>query len=112
MVKLPLRFLKATHVKVKTTGLTRFRTGFGLHCRNENPNNRKIWAGEIATVTTRLVEGLDWSQLVLVATFPHNRFAVLGELENSDGDRTVDAETGTWVTAYDYIEYIIPVKVK
>lgn len=91
--ELPKRFLKATNVRVKRAPSTSIKKGWGIRARQ----NSRLWAGEIGTVETRLLQGNGWDQLELVAIFSGYRVLSLGELVRPDDEGpTADLEHGVW----------------
>lgn len=110
--KLPPKFRKASHIRVKAKPETRFKGGYfhpSLRCRE----NTSAYAGEVATVEVRRITGVDWSQLVLIATFAHGREIELGELRDADDFATDDETKGTWYVGLslgDDIDLLAPAK--
>lgn len=100
--KLPVRFLKARKVRVKSTPATRVKQGWGLRCRAgySGEQDNRLWAGEVGEVYCHLVEGNGWDQLELIAEFSRMRRVVIGELVRPDDEGpTADLVHGVWRVA-------------
>jgi len=106
-MKLPPAALKKLGCVVKRKPETR---KFGLRCSNTwNAANNCAWAGDNGRLTKRVIEGVDWSQMVLEADFGHGRTLVIGELWTSDDRPIADEAKGVWQVGLilgDDIEYL------
>lgn len=70
--------------KVKSTPILR---QYGIHCRSYEPNDCKVWPGEVGEV--EVYEGNGWKGMRLV--FSRDRQVQIGTLF-SDGDWEIDPD--------------------
>lgn len=106
-MELAAKFLKASKVKIKRTPSTRT---YGIRARCDG-QTMPVMAGEVGEIKFRKITGIDWSQMLLVAEFPHNRELVIGEMV--DQDEYPLSEGGTFrvsITLGDDIADIVPIK--